>query len=545
MTNMKIKSGICCKIMVSSIIFLVGLGCLLYFIINHSVESPKHQTVVVFFNSTAKIAQTDDDYICATLDWWPSDKCDYGSCSWGMASLLNLDLNNTILSNAVKAFTPLKIRMGGTLQDKLTYQTNDEQPCNPFVRDSSQLLGFSEGCLPMARWDELNRFFKETGAIVTFGLNALKGRTINPDGSAVGAWDPSNAEYFLRYTINKGYNIYGWEFGNELSGNGIGAKVRAQQYASDVKTLRSLLQKLYVGSKSKPIVLGPGGFFDATWFSEFIGETTKSLQAITHHVYNLGAGDNSDLIGRILNPSVLDSEANVFSTLQQEIRRSGTSAIAWVGEAGGAFNSGRNHVTNAFVMSFWYLDQLGMAATYNTKTYCRQTLIGGNYGLLDKSNFVPNPDYYSALLWHRLMGKQVLFTSVTGTRKLRAYTHCSKQSQGITLLLINIDAEVTFDVNIATENGSVSVENRGPFARKSKFEKMPIINTREEYHLTAPNKDLSSKKVLLNGKVLTVDSSSGIPPLKPAIVNINEPITVVPFSIVFVHIPSMVSYACT
>ena len=78
--------------------------------------------------------------------------------------------------------------------------------------------------------------------------------------------------------------------GNELSGNGIGAKVRAQQYASDVKTLQNLLQKMYVGSESKPIVLGPGGFFDATWFSEFIGETTKSVQAITHHVYNLGAG---------------------------------------------------------------------------------------------------------------------------------------------------------------------------------------------------------------------------------------------------------------
>ena len=85
-----IKGGICCKIMISSVISLVGLGCLLYFIFNHSVEYPKHQTVVVFFNSTAKIGQTDDDYICATLDWWPSDKCDYGSCSWGMASLLNL-----------------------------------------------------------------------------------------------------------------------------------------------------------------------------------------------------------------------------------------------------------------------------------------------------------------------------------------------------------------------------------------------------------------------------------------------------------------------
>lgn len=41
-----------------------------------------------------------------------------------------------------------------------------------------------------------------------------------------------------------------------------------------------------------------------------------------------------------------------------------------------------------------YLDQLGMASTYDTKTYCRQSLIGGNYGLLNTTTFVPNPDYY-------------------------------------------------------------------------------------------------------------------------------------------------------
>lgn len=35
-----------------------------------------------------------------------------------------------------------------------------------------------------------------------------------------------------------------------------------------------------------------------------------------------------------------------------------------------------------------------MSASYDTKTYCRQTLIGGNYGLLDTNTFVPNPDYY-------------------------------------------------------------------------------------------------------------------------------------------------------
>ena len=44
-----------------------------------------------------------------------------------------------------------------------------------------------------------------------------------------------------------------------------------------------------------------------------------------------------------------------------------------------------------------YLDQLGMASVYNTKTYCRQTLIGGNYGLLNTTTFLPNPNYYRLL----------------------------------------------------------------------------------------------------------------------------------------------------
>uniref|UniRef100_A0A7N1A3Q7 Uncharacterized protein n=1 Tax=Kalanchoe fedtschenkoi TaxID=63787 RepID=A0A7N1A3Q7_KALFE len=72
------------------------------------------------------------------------------------------------------------------------------------------------------------------------------------------------------------------------------------------------------------------------------------------------------------------------SGAQMIIDTSRTSAAAWVGESGGAYNSGRNHVSNTFVYSFWYL--------------YRQTLIGGNYGLLNTSTFVPNPDYYSVLL---------------------------------------------------------------------------------------------------------------------------------------------------
>ena len=50
-------------------------------------------------------------------------------------------------------------------------------------------------------------------ARVIFGLNALIGRAIGADGAAVGAWNSSNAEFLMRYTVNKGYTIHGWELG--------------------------------------------------------------------------------------------------------------------------------------------------------------------------------------------------------------------------------------------------------------------------------------------------------------------------------------------
>lgn len=52
-----------------------------------------HGSVVegsVFIDEKAVIGKIDDDFICATMDWWPPEKCDYGTCSWGRTSMLNL-----------------------------------------------------------------------------------------------------------------------------------------------------------------------------------------------------------------------------------------------------------------------------------------------------------------------------------------------------------------------------------------------------------------------------------------------------------------------
>lgn len=52
--------------------------------------------------------------------------------------------------------------------------------------------------------------------MIIFGLNALNGRSLRSDGSAVGNWDSSNAESLIRYTVEKGYTIHGWELGKNF-----------------------------------------------------------------------------------------------------------------------------------------------------------------------------------------------------------------------------------------------------------------------------------------------------------------------------------------
>ncbi|KAL8136064.1 heparanase-like protein 3 [Apium graveolens] len=520
--------------------------CFIHFVCLVQGESTSEGTV--FVDGKNVIGVVDRDYVCATLDWWPPEKCDYGTCSWGKASLLNLDLTNEIFLKAIQAFSPLKIRLGGSLQDKLIYETEDQrQPCIPFLYKASEMFSFTKGCLPLHRWDELNLFFKKSGANIIFGLNALNGRSINTrTGSAVGKWDSTNAESFMRYTVKKNYMIHGWELGNELCGTGVGVRVAAAQYSSDTISFVKLVQDIYKGVDFQPLIISPGGFFDANWFKEYVSKTPK-LNVVTHHIYNLGAGVDKHLVEKILDPEVLNGIADTFKQLQSIVKNSGASA--WVGESGGAYNSGHDLVSNAFVYSFWYLDQLGMAATYDTKTYCRQTLIGGNYGLLNTKTFVPNPDYYSALLWHRLMGRKVLSTSFSGTKKLRAYTHCAKQSNGITMLLINLDNSTTVLITPAFDNTSSKQGKRGFYYRRSKLmqvspEDQSSTQTREEYHLTAKDGNLHSQTMLLNGNALTLTSSGDIPIFIPVHVHSSEPIEVAPYSIVFVHLPDVVLPAC-
>merc|ERR1712187_421327 len=111
-------------------------------------------------------------------------------------------------------------------------------------------------------------------------------------------------------------------------------------------------------------------------------------------------------------------------------------------------------------------DSLGMLAQNGHSGYCRHTLIGGNYGLLDTLTLEPNPDFYSTLLWQKVMGKRVLKVDKRrpSSPNLRAYAHCTRGASdgSVSLLLINLDRDQAIKT---TYNFSVA--------------------SREEYHFTS------------------------------------------------------------
>lgn len=64
------------------------LPLLLHFIIQATAQEHSDATIAV--KGSALVAETSDSFVCATLDWWPREKCNYDQCPWGESSVLNL-----------------------------------------------------------------------------------------------------------------------------------------------------------------------------------------------------------------------------------------------------------------------------------------------------------------------------------------------------------------------------------------------------------------------------------------------------------------------
>lgn len=134
------------------------------------------------------------------------------------------------------------------------------------------------------------------------------------------------------------------------------------------------------------------------------------------------------------------------------------------------------------------------------------------YGFIN-FDLQPLPDYFTTVLFKRLVGVAALATNVTSSNGLvRGYAFCARPqpsaaSQGaVVMILMNMNSATAAQVAVSAPKA------------------MP--GPRHDYLLTAPAASLTSSTVLLNGVALAVAADGQLPAMPPRVVSSTEASTV-------------------
>lgn len=414
-----------------------------------------------------------------------------------------LNLTDKRLRSYTRLLAPAIIRIGGTEADRVRYKPGakavaelDPQAAN---RDNKNVWESYEYTLTKGLWKRLHNFLKKTGMELLFTVSAgLSDRDKN------GAWQETNARKLIAYSVMKRYKVSAWEFGNEINGfpfiYGWQRRITPAQYARDFARFGNLVKSLAPES----LIVGPAS---AVW--PLIGEpypiikklckspSAVFLDAVSWHYYPQQSSRGKIAIKRANLYSLTSSRAlnelvrrnnKIKSSLENanRIRPASSPAANWLTETGHALYGGEPDLSDTFVSSLWWLDELGVLAREGVARVFRQSLIGASYGLLDEETLEARPDFYASFLWKRLMGDSVHIPRFArpGDSKIRVYVH-KRGEKRVSILIINLDKR---------KSASTALE--------------PPINTRVknmERYLLQGIRGLSSKSLLLNGVPLEDD----------------------------------------
>jgi len=458
------------------------------------------------------------EYISFTLD----------SSQWRSYDLSGRDNGEShgygaTLDVLVRGLQPAHLRVGGTQQDFDVYagfgagSASCSQLPPPMTDYRCQTVSPEQ-------FVGLLNFTARNGLTLVYGLNDLFGRPTKqspePQMCTSDGCPPrnqSNIEALLRWTAAQPHAgaVYALELGNELN-KCLNGQAGAEAQAADLHALRSVVDAAWAKVPGQaPHVIGPDSHSDVEfhgeetldWFATF-AKAAPVAAALTFHEYSLGNGrelDPAELDEVFLNPAKLDKSGQGADNLQRALRSAGYTGGAplWAGETAAANGGGRSGITDTFIDSFWYLDQLGSLAARNVSVFLRQSLLASEgYPMIElveqegtRSGWYvtpfPLPDYFVAVLHKRLMGSRVL-NATSNVPSLRLYAHCGN-SGGVAVSFVNL---ARFPVTLSLPP---------PLAYS------PMVN----YTLTPgqPIQDaaspLQSKSVRLNGKTLALQSMNG------------------------------------
>jgi hypothetical protein len=453
--------------------------------------------------TTAPVATVDERYLSFAVDaaqvvgstWWsPVDKL-----AGGTTKVAPYDFTRPVLRALASQLAPAYLRVGGTESDKIYY---DMSP-TPVTSAPAPYVDV----MTASQWDTMDDFVKALGLELTFNLDAGPG----PRGADM-SWQPDNARVLLQYAASKGTPVAMWELGNEPDAYVVTTSptlnLTPQQFAADVKTARTLVGAVTPGAKlgaPSPAYWPKAGEIFAFYDAFMQAGGASSLDVVTWHYYPQESHRCPLATLRadpalMLVPSTLDEMDTWAGQVEGQRAMFAPSVPVWLGETGNAQCGGEAGESDAFAGGFWWLDQLARLARRGEPVTIRHTLSGADYGLIDDATLAPRPDYWTSVLWRRLMGTRVLDVGPSGDAKLRTYAHCTRTGAphfaagAVTLVVLNLDAATAVDVPIPAGLGDAA----------------------DVYVLASPS--ATSSTMMLNGTTLTAAADGSLPPLLPHVV---------------------------
>jgi heparanase len=404
-----------------------------------------------------------------------------------------VDLANARLRKLAAALGPVFVRSSGNVADDVYFHDSDEPP------PATPPKGFS-AVLTRRQWKGLVDFARAVNAKIVTSFAVSSGTR-----DASGRWTPDQARKLLDYTKSIGGSIAAADFMNEptLAPQGIGGLPKgysAPEFARDFAIFRPVAKS----AAPEMLLLGPSGTGEGpikmlqgellTSEDLLSGKPRPAFDAFSYHMYGASSlrckspGKLNTTAEAALGEEWLSRTEKTYGFYAGLRNRLMPGKPMWVTETGET-SCGGDPWAKTFLDTFRYLDQLGRMARHGVQTVMHNTLDVSEYGLLDHETHDPRPNYWAAVLWHRLMGTTVLDSGVPIHEGMHVYAHCTPGHPGaVTLLAIN---------NSRTQPTTLQVSKPA-----------------ERYTLAA--KDLEDTTVQLNGEDLAAGRDGSLPELRGA-----------------------------
>jgi len=420
------------------------------------------------------------------------------------------DLANPRLRKLAAALAPAFVRVSGTWANSTYFADSDPAPSAPPP-------GFGS-VLTRARWHGVIDFARAANAAIVTSFAVSPGVR-----DQAGNWTTAQAGRLIAFTRSLDASIAAAEFMNEPSltpQNGAPKGYDAKAYGRDFRIFRAFLKK----TSPATLIVGPGSTGESSAStnlgmrtSDLLRASGRGIDVFSYHHYatlsqRCGGRDRAEDILSEAWLSRTERALFFYRTLRDQFE---PKKPLWLTETADAACGG-NPWDATFADTFRYLDQLGRLAKAGVQVVMHNTLSASDYGLLDETTFNPRPDYWAALLWHRLMGRIVLDPGVTVQADLHVYAHCDPQLRGsVSLLVINTSRDVSFALEL------------------------PIASDRFTLHAS----DLESKTIELNGRPLALDENDALPAISPTPTAAGV-LTFEPVTLSFLTMPKAKNRAC-